>query len=30
MNGSMTYVSSRVGQCSVGMNLDKVDTWVAV
>jgi hypothetical protein len=26
----MTYVSSRVGQCSVGMNLDKVDTWVAV
>jgi hypothetical protein len=29
-NGSMTYVCTRVGQCSVGMNLDKVDTWVAV
>jgi hypothetical protein len=30
MKGSMTYVCTRVGQCSVGMNLDKVDTWVAV
>lgn len=29
-NGSTMYVCTRVGQCSVGMNLNKIDTWVAV
>ena len=29
-NGSTMYVCIRVGQCSVGMNLSKMDTWVAV
>lgn len=29
-NGVTTYVCTRVGQCSVGMNLNKMDTWVAV
>lgn len=30
MNGSTSYICTRVGQCSVGMNLNKMDTWVAV
>jgi hypothetical protein len=29
-NGSTIYICARVDQCSVGMNLTKVDTWVAV
>ena len=29
-NGSTMYVCARVGQCSIGMNLNKMDTWVAV
>ena len=29
-NGSTMYVCTRVGQCSVAMNLNKMDTWVAV
>jgi hypothetical protein len=29
-NGSTMYVCIRVGQCSVGKNLSKMDTWVAV
>jgi ssDNA-binding Zn-finger/Zn-ribbon topoisomerase 1 len=29
-NGSTIYVCARAGECSVGMNLSKVDTWVAV
>jgi hypothetical protein len=29
-NGSTMYVCTRVGQCSVGMSLNKMDTWVAV
>jgi hypothetical protein len=29
-NGSTTYVCTRVDQCTAGMNLDKMDTWVAV
>jgi hypothetical protein len=29
-NGSTTYVCTRVSECSAGMNLDKMDTWVAV
>jgi hypothetical protein len=28
--GSTVYVCARADQCSVGMNLSKVDTWVAV
>ena len=28
--GSTIYVCARAGECSVGMNLSKVDTWVAV
>jgi hypothetical protein len=28
--GSTVYVCARAEQCSVGMNLSKVDTWVAV
>jgi hypothetical protein len=30
MNGSTMYLCIRVGQCTVGMNLRKMDTWVAV
>jgi hypothetical protein len=30
MNGSTIYICTRVGQCSVGMNLNKMGTWVAV
>jgi hypothetical protein len=30
LNGSTMYICTRVGQCSVGMNLNKMDTWVAV
>jgi hypothetical protein len=29
-NGSTMFVCTRVGQCSIAMNLDKMDTWVAV
>jgi hypothetical protein len=29
-NGSTIYVCSRTGECSVGVNLAKMDTWVAV
>jgi hypothetical protein len=29
-NGSTTYVCARFGACSVGIDLDKVKTWVAV
>lgn len=29
-NGSTMYVCCRAGQCSVGMDLKKMDTWVAV
>jgi hypothetical protein len=29
-NGSTMYVCTRLGQCSLGMNLNKMDTWVAV
>jgi hypothetical protein len=28
--GSTTYVCARAGDCSVGIDLGKVDTWVAV
>lgn len=28
--GSTIYVCARAGECSVGMNLSKVDTWVSV
>jgi hypothetical protein len=28
--GSIVYVCARAGQCSLGMDLSKVDTWVAV
>jgi hypothetical protein len=28
--GSTIYVCARVGECAVGVNLTKVDTWVAV
>ena len=28
--GSTIYVCARSGECSVGVNLTKVDTWVAV
>jgi hypothetical protein len=28
--GSIAYVCARADQCSVGMNLSKVATWVAV
>lgn len=28
--GSTIYVCARAGECSVGFNLSKVDTWVAV
>ena len=29
-NGSTIYVCPRAGECSVGVNLTKLDTWVAV
>jgi hypothetical protein len=29
-NGSTVYVCARADRCSVGMDLKKVDTWVAV
>ena len=29
-HGSIIYVCARADQCSVGMNLSKVETWVAV
>jgi hypothetical protein len=29
-NGSTTYVCTRPDECSVGVNLQKVNTWVAV
>lgn len=28
--GATTYICTRAGQCSVGMNLSKMDTWVTV
>lgn len=28
--GSTIYVCARAGECSVGINVTKVDTWVAV
>lgn len=28
--GATIYVCARSGDCSVGMNLSKVDTWVCV
>ena len=28
--GATMHVCARFGQCSVGMNLKKMDTWVAV
>jgi hypothetical protein len=29
-HGSTIYVCARSGECSVGLNLSKVETWVAV
>jgi hypothetical protein len=29
-NGSTIYVCSRWEECSIGVNLSKVDTWVVV
>ena len=29
-NGSTIYVCPRTGECSVGVDLSKLDTWVAV
>ena len=29
-HGSTIYVCARAGECSIGINLTKVDTWVAV
>jgi hypothetical protein len=29
-NGSTIYVCARVNDCSIGIDLSKVDTWVAV
>ena len=29
-NGSTIYVCPRTGECSVGVNLTKMETWVAV
>lgn len=29
-HGSTNYVCTRAGDCIVGINLSKVDTWVAV
>lgn len=28
--GATNYVCARAGQCALGINLTKVDTWVAV
>jgi hypothetical protein len=28
--GATIYVCARTGECAVGFNLSKVDTWVAV
>ena len=30
LNGSTIYLCTRVGQCTAAMNLNKMDTWVAV
>jgi hypothetical protein len=30
VRGSTVYVCARAGECSLGINLTKVDTWVAV
>lgn len=30
VRGATMHVCARVGQCSVGMNLKKMDNWVAV
>jgi hypothetical protein len=29
-HGSTIYVCPRAGECSVGVNLTKIETWVAV
>ena len=29
-NGSTIYVCPRAGECSIGVNLTKLETWVAV
>jgi hypothetical protein len=29
-NGSTIYVCSHAGECSIGVSLTKLDTWVAV
>lgn len=29
-HGSTIYVCARSGECSIGINLSKVETWVAV
>jgi hypothetical protein len=29
-HGSTVYVCARAGECSIGVNLSKVETWVAV
>jgi hypothetical protein len=29
-NGSTIYVCPRAGQCSIGVDLTKLDTWVSV
>jgi hypothetical protein len=29
-NGSTIYVCTRTGECSVGLDMTKVDTWVTV
>jgi hypothetical protein len=29
-NGSTIYVCPRVGECTVGVNIAKMETWVAV
>jgi hypothetical protein len=29
-NGSTIYVCARSGECAVGVNVTKIDTWVAV
>ena len=28
--GSIIYVCARVGECTAGVNVSKVDTWMAV
>jgi hypothetical protein len=30
ISGSTMYVCSRVGHCTIGKNLHKMDTWVVV